>query len=120
MRPCLGCGTPSPASRCPACQAAWERQRGTPERRGYDRRYRRLRAQVIAGHVAEHGWTCPGHGRGPHPARDLTAHHRRWPALLPDDLAVLCNACNASAGPLRSGDEVHASRSMPQGGPWMA
>jgi 5-methylcytosine-specific restriction enzyme A len=56
MRPCLDCGVPTRATRCPSCQRAWQRprqrrqdaRRPTAAQRGYDATYQRLRAIVLA------------------------------------------------------------------------
>ena len=44
--------------RCDYCEEDYQRLRGTPAYRGYDARYQRLRAQVIAEET--HCWLCLG------------------------------------------------------------
>lgn len=63
-RPCLDCGTPCSASRCPACRSGRERAhdqaRGNSAQRGYDRAHRAQRAawepDVAAGRAS--CWRC--------------------------------------------------------------
>lgn len=81
---------------------------GPCEHRGAPRRYRASRAwteqsrALIAAHVAEHGWTCPGWGddHQPHPETDLTTHHVQSLATHgPDgELVVLCRSMNSALG----------------------
>lgn len=85
-KPCVICGTPSTASRCP--------EHAIPQPTAADRK---RRASVIAEHLAIYGPNCPGYGTEAHAATDLTADH-----VLPrsrfgesGDLTVLCRACNA-------------------------
>lgn len=104
-RRCLDCPAITKAARCDACakarrtaynatprhratQAAYER---TPARKAYKaKRYGGTWAAdskaTRAAHVAQHGWTCPGYKRDPHPSADLVVDH---------DLGVLCRSCNA-------------------------
>ena len=42
MRPCLTCGTPTKATRCPPCQSERNIARGSSTRRGYGSRWRRI------------------------------------------------------------------------------
>lgn len=48
LRPCLGCGRPSPGSRCDTCRSAKNRERdqrrGTTTERGYDAAHKAERA----------------------------------------------------------------------------
>lgn len=92
MRPCLTCGTPANGTRCPTHQAqhqAKRNQRRTWYHGDWEQRSKQARAQ----HLANHGPTCPGYQRPPHPVRpdqlqlDHTTGH------------VLCNTCNVAAGP---------------------
>jgi hypothetical protein len=48
LRPCLDCGRLSPRSRCPDCERARNRRRGSTTQRGYGDEHQRLRAQLIA------------------------------------------------------------------------
>jgi 5-methylcytosine-specific restriction protein A len=93
----LRCGKhhgPTPGL-CSICQAHFERDKSRRRRR--TPRERQRRQDLIAAHVAIHGWTCPGFECQPHPATDLTADH-----LLPGneegELRVLCRSCNSSRG----------------------
>ena len=64
------------------------------------RRWRKLRKQVIEVWVAEHGWTCPGWRKPPHPSRRLQVDHIK-PLVAGGDafdranLRPLCPSCNA-------------------------
>ena len=100
-RRCLDCPVITQATRCDTCakahrttprrratQAAYER---TPARKAYkahryDRAWAANSKATRAAHVAQHGWTCPGYKRDPHPSTDLVVDH---------DLGVLCRTCNA-------------------------
>ena len=91
-RPCLQCGVPTTATRCPTCQRQQDRARNarrTWYHHGWEKRSRRARTAWIA----EHGMTCPGHNRPPHPADQLTLDHTTG--------KVLCLTCNINAGPAR-------------------
>jgi hypothetical protein len=110
-RPCLDCGTPARATRCPSC----ERERNSRRNRartGYHGDWAREARLTVAAWVSEHGYVCPGlsvddlpEGKGQryatpaHPATDLTCDHR------PDGgRRVLCRPCNSRLGVL---DPVH-------------
>ncbi|BBB00584.1 hypothetical protein RVR_10583 [Actinacidiphila reveromycinica] len=104
LRPCLDCQELTRnASRCDAHQAAWQHrydvQRGSASQRGYDSSYRRTAAAGVTAHRAEYGDWCPGWGVLPHHATDLTADHvtpkARGGGNEPDNLQVLCRACNS-------------------------
>lgn len=59
------------------------------------------RAEAVATHRARYGDWCPGYGREPHAATDLTADHRTPVANggPPDGpLDVLCRPCNSRKG----------------------
>lgn len=84
------------------------------------RAWQRLSARVIARHRGEHGNWCPGYGRDPHPASDLTADHVVSLAAggAPLDIAncaVLCRSCNSTKG---AGDadrgSPHAGSALPE------
>jgi len=67
------------------------------------REWQRLSARVIARHRGQHGNWCPGHGRDPHPASDLTADHivplaAGGAPLDLGNLTVLCRSCNSTKG----------------------
>ena len=67
------------------------------------RAWQRLSARVIARHRGQFGNQCPGYGRDPHPAPDLTADHvvplaAGGAPLDPGNLAVLCRSCNSTKG----------------------
>jgi 5-methylcytosine-specific restriction endonuclease McrA len=102
-RLCLRCGEstsrPSRRGYCPPCQAAHELER--PGRKVYDDpAWRQLSARAVRRWVREHGWACPGYGRGPHLSHDLTGDHpvalAAGGAALPalEDVGVLCRSCN--------------------------
>lgn len=64
------------------------------------------RKQAVAAHVKQHGWVCPGYGREPHPAYDLTADHIKPRAAGGSEwgkLAVLCRSCNSRKGAIGGG-----------------
>lgn len=64
---------------------------------------RRRRAQAVEAHRARFGDICPGFGRPPHPATDLTAQHATALVLggaQDQPLMVLCRACNSRHGVL--------------------
>ena len=42
LRPCLSCGEPGKATRCPSCASVLNIERGSSTRRGYDSRWRRI------------------------------------------------------------------------------
>ena len=89
-RPCIRCGTPTNGTRCPPCQQAKDRDRNA-RRPQYQGDWTRRSATTRAAWIAEHGMTCPGIGRPPHPARSLTLDHTTG--------LVLCPSCNVKAGP---------------------
>jgi predicted kinase len=74
---------------------------GPRSRNGYTRQERLRRADAVRAHVEQHGWTCPGWEREPHPAENLTADH-----IVPTglggaqggELRVLCRSCNSARG----------------------
>ena len=68
-----------------------------------DPRWARLSRRVIARHVGQHGYVCPGYQRPAHRAADLTADHVVPLAAggAPLDIAncaVLCRSCNSTKG----------------------
>lgn len=101
-RPCLTCGKPTTATRCPDCTSAANIQRGSATQRGYDHAWQRASTAAIAAWVAEHGWICPGWQRAAHavPAGTLTGDHAVPMAAggpaLPGHIPVLCRSCNSA------------------------
>ena len=90
-RPCLNCGTlTTNPSRCANCTKQHDAQRNQ-RRVHYHGAWQRTSKQARDAWVAEHGWTCPGHGRPAHPAISLTLDHTTG--------KVLCLRCNVAAGP---------------------
>lgn len=103
LRPCLDCGTLTPAARCPACTRPRERARtqAKRQRRPYTSAERARRADAVAAWRTRHGDLCPGWQRPPHPAADLTADHiDPVGAGGPEHgaLTVLCRSCNSRRG----------------------
>jgi 5-methylcytosine-specific restriction protein A len=103
MKLCTVCGvvTSGAGSRCskhPRLSGI-----GANHRIHADPRWARLSKRVIARHVGQHGYVCPGYGRDAHPASDLTIDHVVPLAAggLPFDIAncaVLCGSCNSTKG----------------------
>ena len=98
-RPCLGCGEPTDATRCPACIVPAAHTE-SPTARGYDYRWTVLSARARRAQPF-----CTDCG-----ARDdLTTDHtteawQRRAAGLPirlSDVDVLCRPCNGARGPAR-------------------
>lgn len=58
LRPCLGCGTPTPRRRCPTCTRHLEQRRGTRQQRGYDADHDRARRQLAATLPAPCAYGC--------------------------------------------------------------
>ena len=96
-RACLGCGEPTPAPRCPTCQAEVDRRtnqkRGGAHARGYTRTWQKRAAKVTRAQPA-----CAVCGA----TSDLTVDH-----VVPkatggnddrDNLRTLCRRCNSSKG----------------------
>lgn len=101
-RVCLVTGCPELVTSLGRCaDHAAEREtrlrRTVPTKRTRSRSEQRRRAQAVADYQARHGDWCPGYGRNPHPAADLTADHITAVAAggAPDGPhAVLCRSCN--------------------------
>jgi len=106
-RPCLDCGTLSPASRCEACRKPRDNQRyakrGTTTQRGYGHAYQQRRPAVLDG--ATHCVTCGEEFTEDNPAttghitdlRGLPREHRRESAATAD-LMPQCAGCNYGWG----------------------
>lgn len=103
LRPCTGCGEPSPTTRCPACRAQRAPDPGSTAK-GYDYRWQRLslRARRLQ------PW-CTDCGA----VENLTTDHseeawRRKAAgkvIRLCDVTVLCGPCNTRAGSSRPGTD---------------
>lgn len=89
-RPCLDCGKLTTATRCAICTSARDSTRNA-RRTWYHGDWQRTSKQARDAWVNQHGWTCPGIGRPPHPATNLTVDHTTG--------LVLCLKCNIAAGP---------------------
>lgn len=97
LRPCLTCGEPSPATRCPEHTVVTT---SPPEQRGYDRRWRNLsrRARAAQPFCTDCGATT-----------DLQADHSptAWArraagkVIRLEDIAVVCAPCNLKRGAAR-------------------
>lgn len=68
----------------------------------YGARWRKLRAEAIAAHVAAFGWTCPGWLVPAHATRSLTGDHEtpvsRGGLTSRANVSVMCGACNRRKG----------------------
>ncbi len=99
-RPCLDCGEPAAATRCPPCEAERQQhvdqQRGHASARGYDTAWRRLRARAVKLQpfcLDAHLGACEG---------PLTGDHLRWPARTLTDVEVVCRRHNSARGAQRT------------------
>lgn len=103
MKVCTVCGvvTSRPGGRCLIHARLSNRSRHNTL---YSTRaWQRLSARIIARHRGQYGNWCPGYGRDPHPAIDLTADHivplaAGGAPLDIGNLAVLCRSCNSTKG----------------------
>ena len=92
-KPCLDCGVPTDATRCPPCTTTANIRRGSAAERGYDHRWRRLSKRAIR----RQPW-CTDCGT----RDDLTGDHLRWPARSLADVEVVCRPCNSRRGAART------------------
>lgn len=102
QRPCLDCGTPASASRCPTCagnratRISRERESNRPSReaRGYDYTWRQIRLAILD----RDGWACYRCGKQLVDA-DATVDHLLPKAKggtdHPSNLAACCRAHNS-------------------------
>lgn len=102
MRVCRvhGCPEIQAASLCRehAGERDTHQRRTTPTKVTRDWPERKRRAQAVADHIVEYGYQCPGIGRPPHAATDLTANHLTPIARGGDPrgpLGVACRSCNS-------------------------
>lgn len=105
MRPCIGCGEPSSATRCPKCrpqQAQQQRRRGSARKRGYSTSWDKLsqRARKLQPFCAQCG--TPDDLTVDHLPSAWERHAEGKPIRL-SDVAVLCTGCNSRAGSSRPG-----------------
>jgi 5-methylcytosine-specific restriction endonuclease McrA len=100
---CTVCGRVT--SRGPRCLAHPHRKTTRPNPTHADPRWHALSRRLIAAHVGQYGWTCPGDGphHAPHATSDLTCDHI---VALSDggspfdrsNLRILCRSWNSSLG----------------------
>jgi hypothetical protein len=79
--------------------AGEEERKVTTHRRAA--RERKRRQTLIAEHVRQYGWVCPGFERPPHPSHDLTCDHlvaQARGAAPESEIRVLCRSCNGRRG----------------------
>ena len=114
---------------CTVCGIATSRGKRCgkhPERSGpshpvhVDPRWTRLSKRMIARHVGEQGWQCPGDGPEhlPHPTHDLTLDHvipviEGGPSFDPGNTRVLCRSRNSELG-ARLTNARRAGRTTPR------
>lgn len=101
MKPCLVCLTPTSGTRCPSCERAHERQRGTPTQRGYTYAWSRIVAEAIEAQP----W-CSVCGA----TADLTGDHivplSRGGSNDRANCRVLCRSCNSAKGARQGGRSI--------------
>jgi 5-methylcytosine-specific restriction protein A len=94
----------------PRGQVCPKQQRRANTRRKRSKGERLRRQAVIAQHVAQHGYVCPGYDVPAHPSSDLTADHIQPVARGGSEeggaLQVLCRSCNGRRG--HGHDEIQA------------
>lgn len=111
-RPCLvhGCPELTTDTYCPEHrkdrQQAYDNRRGSPSKRGYDRRWQKVRK----GYLRKVGWRCEECGDRPADTSELHVHHRDHDATGPrrfdhNNLTCLCRSCHS---------RLHASGKGPE------
>ena len=100
-RPCLDCGVLiDKARRCRAYESQYQRQRGSPTRRGYDSAWVRVSERARE----EQPW-CTQCGRVGTRANPLGADHvvplAHGGVSMADNVVVLCRECNSAKGARR-------------------
>ena len=123
-----GCPALTPRPKCDDCSRDTHRRRqrdhGTRTDRGLGSDWERLRTRLVRTHTRTHGYICPGWNRPPHAAdpntNPLTGDHiverhiAPERALDPDNIQILCRACNTSKShTIRNADDPDTG---PQGG----
>jgi 5-methylcytosine-specific restriction protein A len=104
LRPCLDCGKPAQGNRCELHRRSKHdaMNRPTAPNPAYDSAWRKVVRKVVTNHVLTHGWNCPGYGRAPHPATDLTGDHvvslADGGASTAANVRILCRSCNSRKG----------------------
>ena len=93
-RPCLTCGRPCSASRCPTCARAHEKgRRPSFAARGYTAEYRRNRKIILADHPV-----CAICGKVPATTTDHIIPRARGGGNDLDNLRPACLSCNSGRG----------------------
>ena len=103
MKPCTVCGRLSSASRC----SLHPKPRGVGSAVHSDPRWTRLSRRMIARHVGQYGWVCPGDG-DEHPSHpvapgQLTTDHvlpieQGGAPFDPANTRILCKSWNSHLG----------------------
>lgn len=111
LKPCAqpGCPELQAESRCTEHRRDNDRYRRQSGTNRAEPRDRARRADTVAEHRATYGDWCPGWGREPHAADDLTADHIEEIAYGGDDhgdLQVLCRSCNGRKAAMRRAHPV--------------
>ena len=100
LKPCKECGEVGPFTRCPDCEAKYQRERESrrlsPIERGYDKKWKKLSKKARG--MQPWCLSCGTTGTKNNP---LTADHLRWPARSLADVQVLCRDCNSKKGKIR-------------------
>lgn len=106
LRACSHCGTLTRGgggvcTKCAAfAQRRWDEARGTHTARGYDAAWERLVALAI--HDRPFCADCGLERQvATYYGNPLSGDHRRWPAVDPDDVIVVCRRCNSKRGKVR-------------------